>query len=84
VLYKNLIRPLLFLGDPEKTHEQTLALLSRIQPFERVLERFFYVQYDRLHVRVGPLSFPNPVGLAGGFDKNAVAVKAIAGFGFVS
>jgi dihydroorotate dehydrogenase len=82
VLYKNLIRPLLFLGDPEKTHEQTLALLSRIQPFEGVLERLFYVQDDRLHVRVGPLSFPNPVGLAGGFDKNAVAVKAIAGFGF--
>ena len=82
MLYKNLIRPLLFLGDPEKTHEQTLALLSKIQPFEGVLERLFSVQDDRLQVRVGPLTFPNPVGLAGGFDKNAVAVKAIAGFGF--
>jgi dihydroorotate dehydrogenase len=82
VLYKSLIRPLLFLGDPEKTHEQTLALLSKIEPFEGVLERFFRVQDQRLQVRVGPLVFPNPVGLAGGFDKNAVAVKAIAGFGF--
>ena len=82
MLYKNLIRPLLFLGDPEKTHEQTLALLSKIQPFEGVLERLFSVQDDRLQVRAGPLTFPNPVGLAGGFDKNAVAVKAIAGFGF--
>ena len=82
VLYKSLIRPLLFLGDPEKTHEQTLALLSKIEPFEGVLERLFSVQDDRLQVRVGSLTFPNPVGLAGGFDKNAVAVKAIAGFGF--
>ena len=82
VLYKNLIRPLLFLGDPEKTHEQTLALLSKIEPFEGILERYFGVRDDRLQVRVGPLIFPNPVGLAGGFDKNAVAVKTIAGFGF--
>ena len=82
MLYKSLIRPLLFLGDPEKTHEQTLALLSKIEPFEGVLERLFRVQDERLQVRVGPLIFPNPVGLAGGFDKNAVAVKAIAGFGF--
>jgi dihydroorotate dehydrogenase len=82
VLYKNLIRPLLFLGDPEKTHEQALALLSKIEPFEGILEHFFRVQDHRLQVRVGPLVFPNPVGLAGGFDKNGVAVKAIAGFGF--
>jgi dihydroorotate dehydrogenase len=82
VFYKNLIRPLLFLGDPEKTHEQTLAMLSKIEPFEGVLEHFFRVQDQRLQVRVGPLVFPNPVGLAAGFDKNAVAVRAIAGFGF--
>jgi dihydroorotate dehydrogenase len=82
VLYKNLIRPLLFLGDPEKTHEQTLALLAKIQPLEGVLERLFCVQDDRLRVELGPLTFPNPVGLAGGFDKNAVAVRTIAGFGF--
>jgi dihydroorotate dehydrogenase len=82
VLYKNLIRPLLFLGDPEKTHEQTLALLAKIEPFEGVLERLFCVQDERLQVRLGPLTFPNPVGLAGGFDKNAIAVRTIAGFGF--
>ena len=82
MLYKSLIRPLLFLGDPEKTHEQTLVLLSKIAPFESILKRLFCVRDERLQVRVGPLIFPNPVGLAGGFDKNAVAVKAIAGLGF--
>ena len=82
MLYKHLIRPLLFLGDPEKTHEQALTLLSRIKPLGGVLERLFFVQDPRLRVKMGALSFPNPVGLAGGFDKNAVAVKTIAGFGF--
>jgi len=82
VLYKKLIRPLLFLGDPEKTHEQTLALLSRITPFEPLLEQMFSVRDARLQVRLGPLLFPNPVGLAGGFDKNGIAVRTVAAFGF--
>ena len=82
VLYKNLIRPLLFMGDPEKTHEHTLAVLARITAFEPLLERLFSVQDPRLQVRVGSLLFPNPVGLAGGFDKNGIAIRTIAGFGF--
>jgi dihydroorotate dehydrogenase len=82
VLYKNLIRPLLFMGDPERTHEQTLALLSKLEGFQGVLEQMFCVRDDRLRVEVGPLSFVNPVGLAGGFDKNGVAIRTIAGFGF--
>jgi dihydroorotate dehydrogenase len=82
VLYKKLVRPLLFLGDPEKTHEQTLALLSRITPFEPLLEQMFSVRDARLQVRLGPLLFPNPVGLAGGFDKNGIAVRTVAALGF--
>ena len=82
MLYKNLIRPLLFMGDPEKTHEKTLTLLAKIRPLEGALERLFSVADPRLQVRFGSLTFPNPVGLAGGFDKNGVAVRTIAGFGF--
>jgi dihydroorotate dehydrogenase len=77
-----LIRPILFMGDAERTHEQTLSLLAKVTPLGRALERFFAVRDKRLEVRVGPLTFANPVGLAGGFDKNAVAVKTLAGFGF--
>jgi dihydroorotate dehydrogenase len=82
VLYKKLVRPLLFLGDPEKTHEQTLALLSRMTPFEPLLEQMFSVRDARLQVRLGPLLSPNPVGLAGGFDKNGIAVRTVAALGF--
>lgn len=70
------------MGDPEKTHEQTLTLLAKITPLEGALERLFSVPDPRLQVRVDSLTFSNPVGLAGGFDKNGVAVRTIAGFGF--
>jgi dihydroorotate dehydrogenase len=82
MLYKNLIRPLLFMGDPENTHEQTLALLSKMGALNGVLDRLYSVHDRRLQLRVGSLTLSNPVGLAGGFDKNGIAVRAIAGFGF--
>jgi dihydroorotate dehydrogenase len=82
VLYKKIIRPLLFIGDPEDTHEHTLALLSKLTPFEGMLEHLFAVNNERLRVKIDSLTFPNPVGLAGGFDKNGVAIRTIASFGF--
>src|SRR5947199_9389517 len=82
MFYKRLIRPLLFMGDPEDTHEQTLALLSEIGGVDGVLIWLYCMEDKRLQTRLGSLTFSNPVGLAGGFDKNAIAVRAVAGFGF--
>lgn len=82
VLYKKLIRPLLFTGDPENTHEHTLALLSKLTPFEGVFGQLFAVNDERLRVKIDSLTFANPVGLAGGFDKNGIAIRTIASFGF--
>jgi dihydroorotate dehydrogenase len=82
MFYKSILRPLLFRKDPEESHEQILALLSRLEFLFGTLESFYKVEDDRLKVRVGPLTFPNPVGLAAGFDKNAVAPKTLSGFGF--
>jgi dihydroorotate dehydrogenase len=82
VFYKTLIRPLLFLKDAEKTHEQTLSLLSHLTLFSGALKLLCRVEDERLTVRLGSLTFPNPVGLAAGFDKNAVALKILPGFGF--
>ncbi|HEY2920814.1 MAG TPA: quinone-dependent dihydroorotate dehydrogenase [Candidatus Binatia bacterium] len=81
-VYKSLIRPLLFHKDPEASHEMILALLARNEFLYGALERFYKVEDERLVVRVGPLTFPNPVGLAAGFDKNAEAPKMISSFGF--
>ena len=82
MLYKKVIRPLLFRKDPEESHERILAVLSRLEFAAAPLAQLYRVKDSSLRVQIGSLSFENPVGLAGGFDKNAVAPKTIAGFGF--
>jgi dihydroorotate dehydrogenase len=81
-VYKLLIRPLLFRKDPEASHEMILALMARAEFLYAALEGFYKIEDPRLSVKIGPLTFPNPVGLAAGFDKNAEAPKMISSFGF--
>jgi len=59
-----------------------LHMLARLEFLSGALEGFYNVEDERLVVNIGSLRFPNPVGLAGGFDKNALAPKTIASFGF--
>jgi dihydroorotate dehydrogenase len=82
MLYKSLVRPLLFRKDPENSHEMILRLLARLEFLYGMFEDFYKVEDARLAVKIGPLNFPNPVGLAGGFDKNVTAPKMISSFGF--
>jgi dihydroorotate dehydrogenase len=82
MFYKSLVRPLLFRKDPEESHEMILGLLAKAETLSGLFQSVFKVDDARLKVQVGPLSLSNPVGLAGGFDKNAVAPKTIASFGF--
>ncbi len=66
--------------DPERAHDMALqALRAGLVPGARP------VADARLRVRLAGLDLPNPVGLAAGFDKNAVALRGLAraGFGFV-
>jgi len=82
MIYKHLLRPLLFLKEPEEAHEQTLALLSRLEFLAPLLVPLFSVSDRRLHVEIGPLRFVNPVGLAAGFDKDGKAIGIWPAFGF--
>ena len=82
MIYKSLIRPWLFRKDPEQSHEAILALLSRLEFLYGAIEDIYKVEDERLKVGMGPLTLPNPVGLAAGFDKNAMAPKMISAFGF--
>ncbi|HSK31823.1 MAG TPA: quinone-dependent dihydroorotate dehydrogenase [Candidatus Limnocylindria bacterium] len=82
MLYKSVIRPLLFRKDPESSHEMILNMLARFEFLYGTLEDFYKVDDSRLAVKIGPLIFRNPVGLAGGFDKNVTAPKMISAFGF--
>ena len=82
LFYKSLIRPLLFRKDPEVSHEAVLQMLAGNEWLYGIIENFYRVEDQRLVVKIGPLTFANPVGLAGGFDKNAAAPKMISAFGF--
>ncbi|MEO8145156.1 MAG: dihydroorotate dehydrogenase (quinone) [Betaproteobacteria bacterium] len=80
--YTRIARPLLFGFDPERIHVATLRACALLgpAPFRAAYE----FDHPSLHIRVGGIDFPNPVGLPAGFDKNATAARALAGLGFGS
>ena len=84
MLYKALLRPLLFRFPPETVHGWALQSLGN-GSLAKPLGRFFRAEYPALERKVWGLTFPNPVGLAAGFDKNGIALCAWEklGFGFV-
>ena len=75
-----LARRLLFSMDAERAHDLTVRALS-----SPALARLAAVQVPDMPVEIAGLRLPNPVGLAAGLDKNAVAVDGLLalGFGFV-
>jgi dihydroorotate dehydrogenase len=83
MIYKSLIRPVLFKSDPEKIHDFTISMLSNsfISGFTKPLYGY---ENKKLNVKLGKLNFRNPIGLAAGMDKNCTALKSweAIGFGF--
>jgi len=77
--YKQLLRPLLFSVDAEKVHH--LAMWG-LEKFGSALRPFAPKPEPRLARTVFGITFPNPVGLGAGFDKNALALPAWEGLGF--
>lgn len=74
--YERLLRPILFRLDPERTHNMALWAMARGLIKGRLL------QDPRLERTVAGIRFPNPLGLAAGFDKNGVALDRWRGLGF--
>ena len=84
-MYKLLIRPLLFLFDPEEVHYFTFSLirfLSKIPGVPALFRTLYLVNDKRLETEVFGLKFKNPVGLAAGFDKDAKLYSELSNFGF--
>ncbi|MDE2293311.1 MAG: quinone-dependent dihydroorotate dehydrogenase [Elusimicrobia bacterium] len=87
-LYEALVRPLLFRLDAETAHEAAAAALAwtgSVPGARALLRAAFAVSDPALETEVWGLRFPNPVGLAAGFDKDArlAGVLPALGFGFV-
>ena len=88
MIYQNILKPLLFLINPERAHyivAHGLRLLMKIPGVSLVFQSVYGFKHKNLVREVFGLRFENPVGLAAGFDKNAYLVDEYAnlGFGFI-
>lgn len=81
-LYRHLVRPALFRLPPEAAHEFAMWWLRRLARRPALARRLAPPADPRLATTAFGVRFPNPVGLAAGFDKNAEALAAWPAFGF--
>lgn len=84
-MYKHFLKPILFCFNPETAHNMIFSTLSfmRHVPFARAMMRALYKHKSpTLEKEVFGIKFPNPVGLAGGLDKNGEYYNDMANFGF--
>ncbi|NQV52589.1 MAG: quinone-dependent dihydroorotate dehydrogenase [Flavobacteriales bacterium] len=87
-MYKSIIRPLLYSMPPERAHYFVTGWLERFYQLGLLQSPFtpsFKVEDARLERKIFGLTFPNPVGLAAGFDKDAKWIDSLTelGFGFL-
>ena len=84
-MYKHILKPILFRFNPETAHNllfSGLAFLRHV-PFARsIIRAFYHRDSPTLEREVFGIKFPNPVGLAGGLDKNGEFYNDMANFGF--
>lgn len=82
--FYHFIRPILFRLDPEVAHTIVSSILRKVisGPIAEMVAEYYTVNDARLESRIFDLHFPNPVGLAAGFDKNAKMVNELASLGF--
>lgn len=88
MLYRGLVGPLLFSmsrKDPERAHSRAMVLMTMVGKFPPLLQWVRRYQAGEEHTlarEVFGIRFPNPLGLAAGFDKDGVALPALAALGF--
>lgn len=85
MIYKYILRPIFFSIDPERIHHLVFKLIKFSQSIPGIpfLTRLIYVtKNQKLEREVFGIKFPNPVGLAAGFDKDAKLYKELSNFGF--
>ncbi|PSR08514.1 MAG: dihydroorotate dehydrogenase (quinone), partial [Candidatus Arcticimaribacter sp.] len=84
-MYQLLIKPFLFLFDPESVHHFSFAMIrwgSKIPGAAFLIRKIYCIDHPALERKVFGLTFKNPVGLAAGFDKDAKLYKELSNFGF--
>ena len=87
-LYRKIIRPFLFHTDPEIIHYRVfkwLKIFFHLPGLKSITRKIYATTDTKLKRTVFGIDFPNPVGLAAGFDKDAKLFSElqILGFGFI-
>jgi dihydroorotate dehydrogenase len=85
MIYRFLLKPILFLISPEKVHHlvfRILKIMFAIPGKKAIFRAVYTVKDKKLERDVLGLRFPNPVGLAAGFDKDAKLFNELEAFGF--
>lgn len=84
-MYKLIIKPIFFLFQPETIHHivfKTLKLINAIPGVATITKACYLVNDKKLERKLFGLTFPNPVGLAAGFDKDAKLYEELGNYGF--
>jgi dihydroorotate dehydrogenase len=84
-VYATALRPLLFLLPADTAHALAfagMAPLEYVAPLRSVVRALLAPRDPRIAVQAMGLTFPSPLGLAGGFDKNGLRPRALAALGF--
>lgn len=84
-MYKSIIRPILFLLQPETIHHLIVLILKfafKIPGVSFLTRKIFSVKHNSLKRSFLGLEFDNPIGFAAGFDKNAEVYNQFSNFGF--
>jgi len=84
-MYRYLIKPILFLGDPEWIHYFVFTLIrmvNRLPGVPFLIRSLYQVKHTKLERKLFGITFKNPVGLAAGFDKDARLYRELSNFGF--
>lgn len=84
MLYRTLVRPLLFLLPPETAHHLGIVALRVLARFPRLLQALGPRPDPRLGQSLWGKPYDNPIGLAAGFDKDAEVYPALGALGFGS
>ena len=90
ILWSIFLKPFFFSFDPEKVHHFVVFAMKLFSPIIYLRKSLYHFKisgknHPSLEKEVFGIKFPNPVGLAAGFDKNAELYKQMTalGFGFI-
>ncbi len=84
-MYKAILRPIFFLFQPETIHHfvfKAIKFLFKIPGISQLVKSIYVIEDSSLERKLFGLTFPNPIGLAAGFDKDAKLFDELGNFGF--